>query len=163
MEGALGLVEDVGGGAPEEVFCLFSGFFFPRFRSLGLGSKKVSFFFPLGAGGDKRGPFPIEFFFFSPSALSPFFTSIGREERARGKRKDIFFNINKKRLETHRRTMVQASLRAHPEKCTALSSPIMISSMRSQRPRRTLPGSSKVEAISPPVAAARRWIFFFFF
>ena len=77
MEGALGLVEDVGGGAPEEVFCLFSGFFFPRFRSLGFGSKKVSFFFPLGAGGDKRGPFPIQFFFLSPSALSPFFTSIG--------------------------------------------------------------------------------------
>ena len=53
-------------------------------------------------------------------------------------------------------TIVQASFLAHPEKCTALSSPIIISSMRSHAPRRTLPGSSKVEAISPPVAAARR-------
>ena len=56
-------------------------------------------------------------------------------------------------------TIVHASFRAHPEKCTARSSPIMISSMRSHFPRRTLPGSSKVEAISPPVAAARRWSF----
>jgi hypothetical protein len=40
VEGALGLVEDVGGGAPEEVFCLFSGFFVPEVSEFGVGVEK---------------------------------------------------------------------------------------------------------------------------
>jgi len=49
-----------------------------------------------------------------------------------------------------RSTMVHASPSATPEKCTSLSSPIMISSITLQRPSLTASGVSNVDAISPP-------------
>ena len=46
-----------------------------------------------------------------------------------------------------------------PENFSNLSSPIMISSMRSQVPSFTFSGQSKVETISPPVNIANEKIF----
>mmetsp|Transcript_115709 Transcript_115709/g.248616 ORF Transcript_115709/g.248616 Transcript_115709/m.248616 type:complete len:225 (+) Transcript_115709:172-846(+) len=58
--------------------------------------------------------------------------------------------------EAPRRMMVQAEPPLQPEKRMRLSSPTVISSMSSHSPRRTNSGLSKVDAISPPVTAARR-------
>jgi len=50
-----------------------------------------------------------------------------------------------------RKTIVHASPAATPENLISLSSPIIISSIRSQWPSLTSSGWSKVEAISPPL------------
>mmetsp|Transcript_10549 Transcript_10549/g.48495 ORF Transcript_10549/g.48495 Transcript_10549/m.48495 type:complete len:223 (+) Transcript_10549:174-842(+) len=55
-----------------------------------------------------------------------------------------------------RSTMVHASPFATPLNLMSLSSPIMISSIKSQVPRTLPSGSSKVEQISPPVTSASR-------